>query len=226
LRRLESADDSYACNAGGSLSNTLVALARLDSAAGGGGADLPLPVGLAGSVGGVTEALFLQPMDVVKTRLQLDTVARYRGIRDCLTQTAEQEGTKALWKGLTPFATHLSLKYMLRMGTNAVYQNALRDEHGLLVPARPKESQCLCSEQGSRRFPGAHRQSQSRARLPRLAPTQRLPSRSHLATAATRTEEPDHGREHDAADQQTEHEAGVLHRRSRIARDSSACHYQ
>jgi solute carrier family 25 citrate transporter 1 len=87
---------------------------------------------LAGSVGGMTEALFLQPMDVVKTRLQLDTVGRYRGIRDCLTKTAEEEGTRALWKGLTPFATHLSLKYMLRMGTNAVYQNALRDEAGNL----------------------------------------------------------------------------------------------
>ena len=52
LRRLESADDSYACNAGGSLSNTLVALSRLDAAAGGGGVDTALPVGLAGSVGG------------------------------------------------------------------------------------------------------------------------------------------------------------------------------
>ena len=52
LRRLESADDSYACNAGGSLSNTLVALSRLNAAARGGGVDVPLPVGLAGSVGG------------------------------------------------------------------------------------------------------------------------------------------------------------------------------
>ena len=87
---------------------------------------------LAGSVGGATEALFLQPMDVVKTRLQLDRAGRYRGIRDCLSQTAEQEGARALWKGLTPFATHLSLKYMLRFATNAVYQNALRDERGEL----------------------------------------------------------------------------------------------
>jgi solute carrier family 25 citrate transporter 1 len=69
---------------------------------------------------------------VVKTRLQLDVSGRYSGVRDCLVKTAEGEGTRALWKGLTPFATHLSLKYMLRMGTNAVYQNALRDEHGNL----------------------------------------------------------------------------------------------
>ena len=35
---------------------------------------------------------------------------------------------RALWKGLTPFAVHLTLKYALRMGTNAMYQSLLRDE--------------------------------------------------------------------------------------------------
>jgi sugar/nucleoside kinase (ribokinase family) len=45
LRRLDG--ESYKCNAGGSLSNTLVALSRLGSAAG-----APIPVGLAGCVGG------------------------------------------------------------------------------------------------------------------------------------------------------------------------------
>ena len=38
----------------------------------------------------------------------------------------------ALWKGLTPFATHLTLKYALRMGSNSVYQNLLRDKDGKL----------------------------------------------------------------------------------------------
>lgn len=42
----------------------------------------------------------------------------------------KQEGTKSLWKGLTPFATHLTLKYALRMGTNAFYQSLLRDKVG------------------------------------------------------------------------------------------------
>ena len=35
---------------------------------------------------------------------------------------------RALWKGLTPFAVHLTLKYALRMGTNATYQSLLRDK--------------------------------------------------------------------------------------------------
>lgn len=50
------------------------------------------------------------------------------GIFNCGKQIAEQEGVKALWKGLTPFATHLTLKYALRMGTNAFYQSLLRDQ--------------------------------------------------------------------------------------------------
>lgn len=62
------------------------------------------------------EACFLQPIDVIKTRLQLDTTGTYKGIT---------EGVRALWKGLTPFATHLTLKY-LRMGSNAVRQQAFR----------------------------------------------------------------------------------------------------
>ena len=33
----------------------------------------------AGSLGGVTEACFLQPMDVIKTRLQLDKAGKYTG---------------------------------------------------------------------------------------------------------------------------------------------------
>ncbi len=35
---------------------------------------------------------------------------------------------RSLWKGLTPFAVHLTLKYALRMGPNASYQSLLRDQ--------------------------------------------------------------------------------------------------
>lgn len=75
-------------------------------------------------------------MDVVKTRLQLDKTGQYKGIADCFKQIQANEGTKALWKGLTPFATHLCFKYMLRMGTNATFQAGLRDENGHLSTQR------------------------------------------------------------------------------------------
>ena len=55
----------------------------------------------------------------------------HAGIYNCGKQIIEQEGVKSLWKGLTPFATHLTLKYALRMGTNAFYQGLLRDQVGV-----------------------------------------------------------------------------------------------
>ena len=42
---------------------------------------------------------------------------------------------RSLWKGLTPFAGNLTLKYFLRFGTNAFYQNLLRD---VVRPSTPQ----------------------------------------------------------------------------------------
>ncbi|KAG8377045.1 hypothetical protein BUALT_Bualt09G0127200 [Buddleja alternifolia] len=82
---------------------------------------------LSGSLGGVVEASCLQPIDVIKTRLQLDRTGSYKGIIHCGSTITKSEGVRALWKGLTPFATHLTLKYALRMGSNAVLQSAFKD---------------------------------------------------------------------------------------------------
>lgn len=89
-----------------------------------------------GSVGGIVEACCLQPIDVIKTRLQLDHGGQYKGIVHCGSTVARTEGVSALWKGLTPFATHLTIKYALRMGTNAFYQSLLRDPDGSLGAGR------------------------------------------------------------------------------------------
>ncbi|XP_051130958.1 mitochondrial succinate-fumarate transporter 1 [Andrographis paniculata] len=80
-----------------------------------------------GSLGGIVEACCLQPIDVIKTRLQLDRSGSYKGILHCGATITKTEGVRALWKGLTPFATHLTLKYTLRMGSNAVLQSAFKD---------------------------------------------------------------------------------------------------
>ncbi|KAG0584348.1 hypothetical protein KC19_3G204800 [Ceratodon purpureus] len=91
---------------------------------------------VSGSLGGLVEASCLQPIDVIKTRLQLDPRKEYRGIWHCGSTIIEREGARALWKGLTPFATHLTLKYTLRMGSNALFQSALADaETGKLSTA-------------------------------------------------------------------------------------------
>ncbi|CAL5221723.1 g3969 [Coccomyxa viridis] len=96
----------------------------------------PFIKSFAGSIGGIAEAGCLQPIDTIKTRLQLDKAKQYKGIVDCGKQIIRDEGTKSLWKGLTPFATHLTLKYALRMGTNAFYQSLLRDKDGKLSDIR------------------------------------------------------------------------------------------
>eukprot|EP00882_Tetradesmus_deserticola_P029778 GHRQ01033382.1.p1 GENE.GHRQ01033382.1~~GHRQ01033382.1.p1 ORF type:complete len:308 (+),score=166.36 GHRQ01033382.1:40-924(+) len=83
-------------------------------------------------MGGTIEACCLQPIDVIKTRLQLDKAGKYKGIVDCGRQVVAEEGVRSLWKGLTPFATHLTLKYALRMGSNSMYQGVLRDRDGKL----------------------------------------------------------------------------------------------
>mmetsp|Transcript_17344 Transcript_17344/g.21012 ORF Transcript_17344/g.21012 Transcript_17344/m.21012 type:complete len:333 (-) Transcript_17344:264-1262(-) len=71
---------------------------------------------VAGMCGGVTEAVCLQPLDVAKTRLQLDKAGKYKGMFNCLQTVAKEEGVSALYKGLTPFVTHLTLKYAVRFG--------------------------------------------------------------------------------------------------------------
>lgn len=92
----------------------------------------PAVKGFAGSIGGIMEAACLQPIDTIKTRLQLDKVGKYKGIYHCGSTIAAEEGVKALWKGVVPFATHLTFKYALRMGSNSFYQNLLRDKNGHL----------------------------------------------------------------------------------------------
>ncbi|KAL1308238.1 hypothetical protein HN51_050169 [Arachis hypogaea] len=87
----------------------------------------PYMKAISGSLGGIVEASCLQPIDVIKTRLQLDRSGNYKGIAHCGTTIARTEGVRALWKGLTPFATHLTLKYALRMGSNAVFQSVFKD---------------------------------------------------------------------------------------------------
>jgi hypothetical protein len=64
----------------------------------------------------------VQPLDVVKTRLQLDKTGRYNGMVNCGVTIFRTEGAGALYKGLVPFVTHLTLKYALRFGAFAHFE--------------------------------------------------------------------------------------------------------
>ncbi|KAK3445017.1 hypothetical protein EUGRSUZ_A00542 [Eucalyptus grandis] len=82
---------------------------------------------ISGLLGGTVEACCLQLTDVIKTRLQLDKSGPYKGIAHCSATIAKTEGVRALWKGQTPFMTHLTLKYTLRMWSNAMFESIFKD---------------------------------------------------------------------------------------------------
>ncbi|CDP10836.1 unnamed protein product [Coffea canephora] len=83
---------------------------------------------MSGSLGGIVKASCLQltcaPIEVIKTRLQLDRSGNYKGIIHWDSTIVRDEDVWALWKGLT---THLTHKYALQMGSNAVLQSVFKD---------------------------------------------------------------------------------------------------
>lgn len=80
--------------------------------------------------GGVAEACALQPLDTAKTRLQLDSAGKYRGLVHCTRTIAAEEGVGALYKGLTPFIAHLTTKYAMRFGVFGYLRNAMGGNSG------------------------------------------------------------------------------------------------
>ena len=62
------------------------------------------------------------------------------GMVHCIRTIAAQEGVPSLWKGLTPFLGQLTLKYALRMGSNAFFLELMRDKVGSGVACK-----CACS---------------------------------------------------------------------------------
>lgn len=59
---------------------------------------------LAGGLGGTAFWLACYPLDVIKSKLQVDsyTNPRYKGIIDCGRQVAASEGVKGLFRGFMP----------------------------------------------------------------------------------------------------------------------------
>ncbi|KAG9416634.1 hypothetical protein AC1031_001025 [Aphanomyces cochlioides] len=84
----------------------------------------------AGALSGVIEALILTPLDVTKTRLQLDKTGQYKGMIDCGKQLLKAEGPKGLYKGFVPWTSHVVLKNGTRFYFNAIYRKLLSDQNG------------------------------------------------------------------------------------------------
>ncbi|KAF1795483.1 Mitochondrial carrier domain [Phytophthora cactorum] len=83
-----------------------------------------------GALSGVIEALILTPLDVTKTRMQLDKTGQYRGMIDCGKKLFAAEGPKGLFKGFAPWTTHVVLKNGTRFYFNAIFRRMLSDKNG------------------------------------------------------------------------------------------------
>ena len=60
---------------------------------------------VAGAIAGVTEVICMYPLDLVKTRLQLQTPSsrvHYSGVIDCFRKIMVNEGARTLYRGCTP----------------------------------------------------------------------------------------------------------------------------
>lgn len=55
-----------------------------------------------GAIAGIVTVYTTMPFDVVKTRMQSERASQYRGVLDCATTIAKQEGVRNFWKGTTP----------------------------------------------------------------------------------------------------------------------------
>ncbi|XP_060529925.1 mitochondrial basic amino acids transporter-like [Cylas formicarius] len=57
---------------------------------------------LAGGMAGVVSWTLSYPIDVIKTRIQVDTASRYLNGLDCFQQSVKSEGVACLFRGLSP----------------------------------------------------------------------------------------------------------------------------
>lgn len=67
--------------------------------------DFSLHYAFAGSLSGIVQKTLVQPLDLVKTRMQVQdasTVGRYTGLRHAFRAIVQREGVRALYTGLAP----------------------------------------------------------------------------------------------------------------------------
>ncbi|KAM4661861.1 solute carrier family 25 member 47 isoform 1-T2 [Discoglossus pictus] len=86
---------------------------------------------LAGGFAGVIAWGIATPMDVIKSRLQVDGVTqrKYRGVIDCITTSIRQEGVKVLFKGLSLNCVRAFPVNMVVFLTYEVIMRQIRPRH-------------------------------------------------------------------------------------------------
>jgi len=87
-----------------------------------------------GMLAGPVEACVLMPVDVMKTRLQLRMGPPK--IVPLAKHILKEEGVRALWKGCSVFAAHLTTKYIVRWGCAGQLTEAFKVDGNLTTQRR------------------------------------------------------------------------------------------
>ncbi|GBF90258.1 hypothetical protein Rsub_03391 [Raphidocelis subcapitata] len=96
--------------------------------------------GVAGAIAGALTATFVCPLDVLKTRLQVQRISSSRrvGIVGGLSGIVKAEGFKGLYRGLSPTLMALLPNWAVYFSVYGRLKTVLTTRHGQVVPATPK----------------------------------------------------------------------------------------
>lgn len=89
----------------------------------------------AGSIAGAISKLLVYPIDTVKRRLQgqaffsCDTASPYKGMRDCVTRIAKEEGLVSFYRGVVPSVLKTTIASSLSFSLFRFSKNALERIH-------------------------------------------------------------------------------------------------
>lgn len=89
----------------------------------------------AGAVAGISEILVMYPLDVVKTRMQLQVAGgvgpQYNGVVNCLKQIVAKEGASRLYKGISSPVLMEAPKRATKFACNDEFQKIYKREFGV-----------------------------------------------------------------------------------------------
>lgn len=95
----------------------------------------------AGAVAGISEILVMYPLDVVKTRMQLQVAGgsgpQYSGVVDCLKQIVAKEGASRLYKGISSPVLMEAPKRATKFACNDEFQKIYKDLFGVEKLTQP-----------------------------------------------------------------------------------------
>lgn len=97
---------------------------------------------LAGAVAGVSEILVMYPLDVVKTRMQLQvngatSSSNYTGVVDCLEKIVAKEGFNKLYKGISSPILMEAPKRATKFACNDEFQKIYKRVFGVQQMSQP-----------------------------------------------------------------------------------------